>query len=166
VKSVQCLCQIQHLAPEYYFKVFQPLPVQPVTCILLFGLKPCLTTCTLALHVQQQPPFCCSLVAYYFILFWAEYYFKVFQPLPVQPVTCILLFGLKPCLTTCTLALHVQQQPPFCCSLVAYYFILFWALVTLRGRSCREGGPGWLIEAPQGLQRALSSTMRLVCAAV
>jgi len=68
---VQCLCQIQHLAPEYYFKVFQPLPVQPVTCILLFGLKPCLTTCTLALHVQQQPPFCCSLVAYYFILFWA-----------------------------------------------------------------------------------------------
>ena len=46
----------------------------------------------------------------------------------VQQQPCILLFGLQTFFTSCTLALHMRQQLPVCCSLVAYYFICLWAL--------------------------------------
>ena len=44
-------------------------------------------------------------------------------------------------------------------------FCLSRRLLTLRDRNCRKGGLWWLIELPQMLQGALSSTLRQVCAA-
>ncbi len=83
-----------------------------------------------------------------------------------EPAILSTLLGSLCLVAWCVCCRAVTCHAPACRTATnAARFCLSRSPLTLRDRNCREGGLGWLIEPPQGLQGALFSTLRLVCVA-